>query len=66
MNAFLIERLAIQLREELIGKAVQEAFTTSQFDVTLVFDSLVIKVSFYQGQAYFQTPDPDKLQKRTV
>ncbi len=64
MNAFLIERLAIQLREELIGKAVQEAFTTSQFDVTLVFDSLVIKVSFYQGQAYFQTPDPDKLQKK--
>lgn len=64
MNAFLIERLAIELRIQLAGKRLDEAFTTSQFDTHLVFDNLAIKISFFQGQAYFQLPDLLKLQKK--
>ena len=64
MNAFLIERLAIQLRAKLVGKPLSELFTTSQFDVYLIFDEEGVKVSFFQGQAYFQTPDLEKLQKK--
>ena len=64
MNAFLIERLAIQLRAKLVGKPLSELFTTSQFDLYLIFDEEGIKVSFFQGQAYFQTPDLEKLQKK--
>jgi hypothetical protein len=43
MNAFLIERLAIELRILLCGKRLDEAFTTSQFDTHLVFEDLAIK-----------------------
>lgn len=64
MNAFLIERLAIELRILLGGKRLDEAFTTSQFDTHLVFEDLAIKISFFQGQAYFQLPDLLKLQKK--
>ena len=54
MNAFLIERLAIQLRAKLVGKPLSELFTTSQFDLYLIFDEEGIKVSFFQGQAIFK------------
>ncbi|MFT5348649.1 MAG: putative ribosome quality control (RQC) complex YloA/Tae2 family protein [Bacteroidia bacterium] len=64
MNAFLIERLAIELRKQLVGSQLLQAYTTSQFDINLVFEPFALKVSFYQGQAYFQTPDPNKLQKK--
>ncbi|MEN8696432.1 MAG: hypothetical protein ABF317_03930, partial [Bacteroidia bacterium] len=64
MNAFLIERLGIELRTQLVGKRLNASFTTSQFDINLVFDSLALKISFFQGQAYFQTPHAEKLQKK--
>lgn len=64
MNAFIIERLANQLKKILTGSTLIEAFTTSSEDIFLVFDVVVLKVSFFQGQAYFQTPDVQKLQKK--
>ena len=66
MNAFLIERLGIELRTQLVGKRLNASFTTSQFDINLVFDSLALKISFFQGQAYFQTPHAEKLQKKNI
>ncbi|MGB1038961.1 MAG: hypothetical protein ACPGYY_09965, partial [Bacteroidia bacterium] len=64
MNAFIIERLADQLKKILTGSTLIEAFSTSSEDIYLVFDALALKVSFFQGQAYFQTPDVLKLQKK--
>lgn len=64
MNAFLIERLADELKKVLTETELIEVFSTSINDIYLVFDALVLKVSFYQGQAYFQLPDTDKLQKK--
>jgi len=64
MNAFLIERLATELRNQLQGKHIEGLFTTSQFDINLVFESLALKFSFFQGQAYLQTPEIHKLQKK--
>ena len=64
MNAFLIERLAIQLQAKLVGKRLTELFTTSQFDLYLIFEEEGVKMSFFQGQAFFQTPDLEKLQKK--
>ncbi len=69
MNAFIIERLANELGEKgkansIIGKELYELFTTSQFDINLVFEPLALKISFFQGQAYFQSPQSDKLQKK--
>lgn len=68
MNAFLIERIVDELGEgkcnRLIGKRLCDLFTTSQFDINFVFDPLPLKVSFFQGQAYFQTPQLDNLQKK--
>ena len=64
MNAFLIERLSTDLKKVLDGSTLLEVFSTSLNDVYLVFDVIVLKISFFQGQAYFQTPDVDKLQKK--
>jgi predicted ribosome quality control (RQC) complex YloA/Tae2 family protein len=64
MNAFLIERLSNDLKKVLDGSTLIDVFSTSLSDVYLVFDSTVLKISFFQGQAYFQTPDLDKLQKK--
>lgn len=64
MNAFFIERLSTDLKKVLDGSELVDVFSTSINDIYLVFDTLVLKVSFYQGQAYFQLPDSDKLQKK--
>jgi hypothetical protein len=64
MNAFLIERLANDLKKVLDGCTLIDVFSTSINDIYLVFEPIVLKVSFYQGQAYFQIPDPEKLQKK--
>jgi predicted ribosome quality control (RQC) complex YloA/Tae2 family protein len=48
----------------LEGSELVDVFSTSINDIYLVFDTIVLKVSFYQGQAYFQLPDSDKLQKK--
>jgi predicted ribosome quality control (RQC) complex YloA/Tae2 family protein len=64
MNAFLIERLANNLKKVLDECTLIDVFSTSIHDIYFVFETTVLKVSFYQGQAYFQTPDPDKLQKK--
>lgn len=64
MNAFLIERLAKELKDVLVGGRLIEAFTTSKTDLFLVFESYVLKVSFFQGHAFIQKPEYDKLPKR--
>lgn len=64
MNAFLIERLADNLKKVLDGSTLLDVFSTSLSDIYLVFEHIVLKVSFHQGQAYFQVPDSEKLQKK--
>lgn len=64
MNAFLIERLADNLKKTLDSSVLIDVFSTSLHDIYFVFESIVLKVSFFQGQAYFQIPDFEKLQKK--
>jgi predicted ribosome quality control (RQC) complex YloA/Tae2 family protein len=64
MRAFTIEKLSIELGRKLNHSRLINAFSTNISDVFLEFDSLTIKVTFYKGVAYFQFPDPSKLQKK--
>ena len=64
MDAFAIERIAQELKKVMVGERLEEAFTTSKTDLFLVFASYVLKVSFFQGHAFFQKPTYDKLPKR--
>jgi predicted ribosome quality control (RQC) complex YloA/Tae2 family protein len=67
LNAFNIERLALELKDganSILNKRLVNAFTTGKFELFLCFEHLVIKVIFFDGQAYFQFPVSDKLQKK--
>lgn len=64
MHAFLIERIAIELRTKLVGKELFDAFTTSKHEINFVFDDFALKINFFQGLAFFQTPNIAKLQKK--
>jgi hypothetical protein len=67
LNAFNIERLALELKSgvaSILNKRLVDAFTTDKFEIYLVFESLVVKTTFFNGEAFFQFPSTDKLQKK--
>jgi len=67
LNAFNIERLALELKSgvaSILNKRLVDAFTTDKFEIYLVFESLVVKTIFFNGEAFFQFPATDKLQKK--
>ena len=64
MDAFIVERLGNRLNTLLKGKRLTQAFTTSLIDLFLVFEDVPVKVSFFEGAAFFQSPELEKLQKK--
>lgn len=67
LNAFNIERLALELKSgsnSILDKRLVDAFTTDKYEIYLVFEHLAIKLIFFNGEAFFQFPDKDKLQKK--
>lgn len=64
MDAFIVERLGNRLNTLLKGKRLTQAFTTSLIDLFLVFEDVPVKVSFFEGAAFFQFPELEKLQKK--
>jgi predicted ribosome quality control (RQC) complex YloA/Tae2 family protein len=64
LHPFTIESLANELSNELVNKRLVDAFTTDKHTLYLIFSSISIKVNFYQGEAFFQFPARDKLQKK--
>lgn len=64
LHPFTIESFATELRSELINKRLVDAFTTDKNTLHLIFSSISIKINFYQGEAFFQFPERDKLQKK--
>jgi len=51
-------------RDRLIGKCLLNAFTTDKQTLYLSFEPITLKISFFRGEAFFQSPDVDKLQKK--
>ena len=64
MDVFLTERLAIELDSKIAGKRLNNIFSTSKEEINFEFEDFVLKINFYQGQPFFQTPDVSKLQKK--
>ncbi|NBV57480.1 MAG: DUF814 domain-containing protein [Bacteroidetes bacterium] len=64
MHAFLIERLANELHSKIGGKDLEDVFTTSKQEINFVFDDFALKINFFQGLSFFQTPEIIKLQKK--
>ena len=56
MHAFLIERLSNELHSKLGGKDLEDVFTTSKQEINFVFDDFALKINFFQGLSFFQTP----------
>ena len=64
MHAFLIERLANELHYKIGGEDLEEVFTTSKQEINFVFDDFALKINFFEGLSFFQTPEIKKLQKK--
>ncbi|MBT8327284.1 MAG: DUF814 domain-containing protein [Bacteroidia bacterium] len=67
LHSFTIERLAIELREKgnsIAQNQLIQAFTTDKDSLVLSFEPITLKISFFKGEALFQTPDESKLQKK--
>ena len=64
MHAFLIERLANELSSKIEGKSLNEVFTTSKHEINFIFEDFGLKINFFQGLSFFQTPEIQKLQKK--
>ena len=64
MHAFLIERLSNELHSKLGGKDLEDVFTTSKQEINFVFDDFALKINFFEGLSFFQTPEIKKLQKK--
>lgn len=64
MHAFLIERIANELSSKIEGKSLKEVFTTSKHEINFVFKDFGLKINFFQGLSFFQTPEIRKLQKK--
>ncbi len=64
MRAFAVKQLSIEIGKRIEGVRLLNCFSTSLNDLFLEFENWAIKVTFFHGQAYFQFPDPNKLQKK--
>lgn len=64
MHAFLLERIAKEIEGKFLNIELVDAFTTAIDELNLVFGDDVIKINFFQGRLFFQTPDFGKLQKK--
>ena len=64
LNAFLVEKFASYLNDNLKGHTLIDAFSTGKYECYLLFNKpLAIRIQFYKGQAYFQKVDFKLIQK---